>query len=541
MHGGLLCEEMGLGKTIEIFALINAQPMSADKPGVVVDATGIARVRSKGTLVLVPPSLVGQWELEFTNRHNGNLSMCKFYGASRPKSIASLLPYDIVLTTYKILTQDDGILESIHWHRIVVDECQVLKATNTQQSKCILKLCADNRWLLTGTPISSELADLTGMCKFLGLEPLDTARYWNEKFKQFLAREVETVGDVVKFFKTIVMRHTKAQQLDGRALIGMPGLTEEVIVVDMPPAQRDGFNRMLDKVCDKFDCYKRAGQAYSKIMVIMQLLLPVRRACSGGVVDIEAFEKTSDEELVVLGQLAAAPGHLLSDDTAVAASGTAVQPSFNADDLECTICLDVLEDPVQTTCRHQFCRSCISAVAKAPDGKCPICRTRITLASLQKSYQPPAPVEAANPEDLVADGDVDLPPGSSVVFDFKLIALMKEMDKMRQHDPTAKCLVFSQFNESLEWLKLELNKRKVTWRTITGAMTADARARQLAKFDEDPPGSVFLLSVRTGAVGLTLTMATHVFLLEPCLNPAIEQQAKNRVYRLGQTKPGMWW
>ena len=46
-----------------------------------------------------------------------------------------------------------------------------------------------------------------------------------------------------------------------------------------------------------------------------------------------------------------------------------------------------------------------------------------------------------------------------------------------------------------------------------------------------------MLSLRAGAVGLNLTAASHVVLLEPCLNPALEQQAIGRVYRLGQTRP----
>lgn len=63
-----------------------------------------------------------------------------------------------------------------------------------------------------------------------------------------------------------------------------------------------------------------------------------------------------------------------------------------------------------------------------------------------------------------------------------------------------------------------------------------ARKKALEQFQNDPPTTVFLLSVRAGAVGLTLTAATHVFLLEPCLNVALELQAVNRVHRIGQTK-----
>lgn len=55
-------------------------------------------------------------------------------------------------------------------------------------------------------------------------------------------------------------------------------------------------------------------------------------------------------------------------------------------------------------------------------------------------------------------------------------------------------------------------------------------------FQRDPPTTVFLLSVRSGAVGINLTAANHVFLLEPCLNPALEEQAIGRAWRMGQTR-----
>eukprot|EP00455_Lapot_gusevi_P054892 TRINITY_DN8877_c0_g1_i3.p1 TRINITY_DN8877_c0_g1~~TRINITY_DN8877_c0_g1_i3.p1 ORF type:complete len:203 (-),score=79.67 TRINITY_DN8877_c0_g1_i3:218-796(-) len=124
-----------------------------------------------------------------------------------------------------------------------------------------------------------------------------------------------------------------------------------------------------------------------------------------------------------------------------------------------------------------------------------------------------------------------------VAFDGKLKVLLQELQDMRERDPSAKALVFTQFNDSLEWLKRELTRARVVFRTITGSMSANQRQRQLEGFQKDPGGSVFLLSVRTGAVGLTLTAANYVFMLEPCLNPALELQARNRVYRMGQTKP----
>lgn len=58
----------------------------------------------------------------------------------------------------------------------------------------------------------------------------------------------------------------------------------------------------------------------------------------------------------------------------------------------------------------------------------------------------------------------------------------------------------------------------------------------LQAFQSDPPTTVFLLSMRSGAVGINLTAASHVFLLEPCINPALEEQAIGRAWRMGQTR-----
>merc|ERR1712113_880475 len=62
------------------------------------------------------------------------------------------------------------------------------------------------------------------------------------------------------------------------------------------------------------------------------------------------------------------------------------------------------------------------------------------------------------------------------------------------------------------------------------------RKKQLDQFANDDNVNVFVLTVRAGAVGITLTAANHVFVMEPTLNPALHRQAINRVYRLGQKR-----
>ncbi len=62
-------------------------------------------------------------------------------------------------------------------------------------------------------------------------------------------------------------------------------------------------------------------------------------------------------------------------------------------------------------------------------------------------------------------------------------------------------------------------------------------AQAIEAFQKDPPTTVFLLSMRSGAVGINLTSANYVFVLEPALNPGLEEQAVGRAWRMGQQRP----
>ena len=67
-------------------------------------------------------------------------------------------------------------------------------------------------------------------------------------------------------------------------------------------------------------------------------------------------------------------------------------------------------------------------------------------------------------------------------------------------------------------------------------MSLKKRTKALSEFQNDPPTTIFLLSMRAGAVGINLTQANHVFLMEPAMNTALEKQAIGRVHRIGQKR-----
>jgi len=97
-----------------------------------------------------------------------------------------------------------------------------------------------------------------------------------------------------------------------------------------------------------------------------------------------------------------------------------------------------------------------------------------------------------------------------------------------------KALVFSQFTRFLDLLRTRLDREGVPYAYLDG-QTRD-RPAQVQRFQEDPDCPLFLISLKAGGVGLNLTAADYVILLDPWWNPAIEAQAIDRAHRIGQTK-----
>lgn len=113
----------------------------------------------------------------------------------------------------------------------------------------------------------------------------------------------------------------------------------------------------------------------------------------------------------------------------------------------------------------------------------------------------------------------------------KLAVLMDRVNELREEG--AKCLVFSQFTEHLDLVEKELSVEGISFVRLDGKTRR--RAERVKTFQEDASVTVFLISLKAGGVGLNLTAAEYVFLLDPWWNPAVEAQAIDRAHRIGQT------
>jgi SNF2 family DNA or RNA helicase/uncharacterized Zn finger protein len=108
--------------------------------------------------------------------------------------------------------------------------------------------------------------------------------------------------------------------------------------------------------------------------------------------------------------------------------------------------------------------------------------------------------------------------------------------EIQENTGTHKLLIFSQFTEMLQLIRNDLKKNKIPFCYLDGSTPASKRQEQVERFQQDNEVKVFLISLKAGGVGLNLTAADYVYLVDPWWNPAAEQQAIDRTHRIGQTQ-----
>jgi len=114
----------------------------------------------------------------------------------------------------------------------------------------------------------------------------------------------------------------------------------------------------------------------------------------------------------------------------------------------------------------------------------------------------------------------------------KIDELLREIT---ENTGSHKLLVFSQFTEMLHLIKVRLDAAKITYSYLDGSTPASQRQAAVDDFQNKPDIRVFLISLKAGGVGLNLTAADYVYIVDPWWNPAAEQQAIDRTHRIGQT------
>ncbi|CAK7228761.1 hypothetical protein SCUCBS95973_006990 [Sporothrix curviconia] len=230
IRGGILSEEMGLGKTVEMISLILLHTRSASRADEKLEG-----LRSTGaTLIVTPPALKNQWISEI-EQHAPHLRVMVYAGMSRSCSsaedeasmIESFASHDIVVTTYSDLkselhfamappernmrSSDDNVqryrprspLVQVSWWRVCLDEAQEIESGVSNTATVVRFVPRINAWGVTGTPVKDGVQDLWGLLLFLRYEPYASIPKTWKRLTQHHKREFRNL------FGRIALRHSK--------------------------------------------------------------------------------------------------------------------------------------------------------------------------------------------------------------------------------------------------------------------------------------------------------------------------------------------
>ncbi len=454
--GGCLADDMGLGKTVQVIALLlslyepylkkpakvalpvnDVEPVDFVEAGledgqlnlfktvtevghlkprasVIADVVEEATISKRPTLVVMPPSLIYNWEKELT-RFAPQLKVFKYVSSVRSKMLKPLYTSHIILTTYGVVRNDLEILGKIDFEYIVLDESQLIKNPDSQSYKAVKQLNSRHKLTLTGTPIENSLTDLWAQLSFTNPGLLGGFDMFRREFVLPIEKKNDDMARkrLKALINPFILRRTKDQVAKD-----LPPLTEKLFYCDMTEKQHELYEREKSHYRNIIlQNIEQAGIEKSK-MVIFQGLMKLRL---------------------------------------------------------------IANHPMMTT---------------------------VTAA-----------------EETHLEGMHHFGSGK-----FTEVTRMLEGLRTENH----KVLIFSQFVKHLNLFKAWFEEHKIPYSYLIGNTTN--RKEVIEEFEGSPETKFFLISLKAGGVGLNLTSADYVFMLDPWWNPAVEAQAINRAHRIGQTK-----
>ncbi|XP_018490935.1 ATP-dependent helicase rhp16-like [Raphanus sativus] len=585
--GGILADEMGMGKTIQAISLVLARREAA---------RALFREAVGCTLVICPLAALSHWSDEIERYTSpGSTKVLVYHGPKRDKNAEEFKKYDFVLTTYPTVESEyrgcivslkeqceycnkwfypaklvnhksyycgpsavetskqskqkkkkipdagkKSILHSIKWNRIILDEAHIIKERHRNTAKAVFALKAFYRWALSGTPLQSNVGDLYSLIRFLQIRPysyyfckdcdcriLDYTSHvscsncthnavrhfcwWNKNVAKIYGNvEREKRAMILlkhRVLKDIFLRRTK---LGRTADLSLPPRVITLRRDALDIKESDYYESLYKDIKAQFNTYVEAGTLMKNYTNVFVLLIRLRQAAD-------------HPYLVVYSQSRGADANL-NDEHKM--------------EHECGLCHQPAEDNVVTSCGHEFCKAClIDFSASLGSFSCPTCLELPTMDWTTDADTEQQAESKTTPKGFRASSILNLIKLDDFQTSTKIEALREEIRFMVERDGSAKAIVFSQFISFLDLINYALGKCGVSCVQLVGTMSKAARDIAINKFREDPDCKIFLMSLQAGGVALNLTVASHVFMMDPCWNPAVERQAQDRIHRIGQYKP----
>lgn len=286
--GGCLADDMGVGKTAQVLALLEKRRAERAKAG--------SDSGPRTSLVVVPRSLVFNW-LEEAARFTPKLAILDASGAGR--DFEAFGAHDIVLVTYGTLRRDAARLREIPFDYAILDEAQAIKNAASTTAKAARLLDARHRLALSGTPIENHLGELWSLFEFLNPGMLGAASVFGSRGGLAKADDSESRALLARALRPFILRRTKQHVAKE-----LPARTEQEIRCELGPEQRRIYDDLRDhyrsSLLSRIDT---KGMAKSKMHVLEALLRLRQAACHPALIDKRRTDAPSAKLETLLARL----------------------------------------------------------------------------------------------------------------------------------------------------------------------------------------------------------------------------------------------
>jgi len=530
LKGGVLCDEVGLGKTFSMLSLVAEQLEPSNPP----------------TLIICPPRLCTQWIEEMNNTYDFKCKLIRDIRQFRKCSIEHYNEYDIIILSYNFILgkgyqtlvetepEKNTLLHNFIWERIILDEGHEYinnnrKKTSQNMSSYLQSINSKYRWICSGTPFHN-INSFENVIDYVS----------NIEYDKELRHETENVINM--FFR----KNTK-ESVGEQVSIPKPIITTEFL--NMTPLERMIYDSALGDSNKKIELCNHIMVSDEHINILGNKPMSLEEIHEKLTVDcnrkIEKYTKRQEKLTEQLEKLHTNPIEnvdiieekiaKLEETKIKLKESTAKYNIFN--DLEnkikeeecCPICMEDLDGLTKTLtpCGHLFCSQCIFDVHNHSNNsskiKCAMCRYKYDIS------------ETVVIKNDVNEEEEELGPKLGTKIDH----LIKTVKGIIEEDNTKKIIVFSQWDNMLKLISKIFTEYEINHIFLNGSInTVSAKIR---KFKIQNDINVVLMSSDKSPSGLNLTEASTIILLDT-LNTSkeesqiIEEQAIGRAVRIGQTE-----
>ncbi|KAL6710401.1 hypothetical protein ACN47E_009347 [Coniothyrium glycines] len=287
-RGGLMADQMGLGKTLMMLAnIVNGQPTKGAKG-------------PRTTLLVASPALLTQWKSEIEQHTTMNLRVMRYGGGNRLDSTnaAQIIgSHDIVLTTYneimksypkndppieyqtaeqkiawwkEVYETQRGDLHRMIFLRVVLDEAQAIKNHTGRTSIACRALMAHHKWALSGTPILNSLTELYAYFKFLGVPHTGSFKIFKHNYCD--TGDAENTERLLVRLSQFMIRRTHADEMFGAPILKLPPAAQTTYLCEFNPVERCIYDIVHNRFAKNINMWAKKGElekSYSNALVML--------------------------------------------------------------------------------------------------------------------------------------------------------------------------------------------------------------------------------------------------------------------------------